>query len=84
MTKTIVIGDNEKDAPIKKPIVFTKSLSLTNSFQKATMTPSDFKFIELISKRYSGQYDIMFAYNNNSFRENGVLYLGKWNDGVVE
>ncbi len=89
-TKTIVIGD-----PISKtqkiPIEFC--FYLENTFDspplylkasKEEFSPRDFKFIELICLNYSNNVDLMFAYDIPTNRRNGVLFIGKWNDGVAE
>lgn len=86
-TQTIVIGQT---CTTKKlvPIEFNKFLSASHEFLVLDcVKPTDYKFIELIAKNHGSclsSLDLMFAYQNPLNRENGVLILGKWNDGVVE
>ena len=49
----------------------------------AENVPSDFNFIELICREYQSGSDLMFAYDDPNKRENGMLYIGKFNDGVI-
>lgn len=69
-----------------KPIVFESVLHTmsTVSISRCTIEPSTFKYIELIQKGAYGQPDIMFAYDRPNFRQSGQLFLGQWNDGIVE
>ena len=67
-----------------KPIEFTDCLSVFKEIKPNSQKPSDFKYIELVSRFYSMDFDIMFAYNRPNFRQSGVLFLGHWNDGIVE
>ena len=80
MTKVTIIGEA---TPIqkKKPIKFVKSILLLG-ICNARAVPYMWDNIELICKNYVDGYDLMFAYNSN--REDGVAYLGYFNDGVVE
>lgn len=84
MTKTIIIGDEQQK---KKPIEFHKFLFLNDDGEIELIDgfdtrPSDYLTIELISLKYSEDFDLMFAHRGN--RSAGCLFLGKWNDGVVE
>ncbi len=81
MTTTIVIGEN-KPSKTLKAIKFERVLDLVG--REAEVCPHTYKFIELICKDYAMGHDLMFAYNDPSNRKQGVLYIGKWNDGVVE
>lgn len=85
-TKTIVIG---RPPPENKPIEFIKFLGkkhgiFTNNIDSK---PSDFDYIELIAKEYcriDGEMcDLMYAYCVQECRDDGVLFLGKWNSGNV-
>ena len=80
MTKVTIIGGA---TPIekKKPIEFVKSILLLG-ICNARAVPYMWDNIELICKNYVDGYDLMFAYNSN--REDGVAYLGHFNDGIVE
>ena len=88
-TKCTVIG--EESAPKKEliPIEFKYFLNFDSPKEQKNSVlpvgeldgkPSDYLFIELICKDYVAN-DLMFAHNGN--RSEGVLYMGKWNDGVV-
>lgn len=81
MTKTIVIGQTVQPKKLNK-IVFKKCLHSDNTIKTTNCTPDEFEYIELICKNYSND-DLIFAYNNPNDRSSGILYLGKWNDGVV-
>ena len=80
MTKVIILGEAIPEQA-KKPIEFIKFL--TNGIPVNTEGKAkEWKNIELISLKYDGRLDLMYAYNNN--RNQGVLYFGHFNDGVVE
>ena len=80
MTKVTIIGEA---TPIekKKPIQFVKLFGTMN-ITNALSVPHMWNNIELICKNYRDGYDLMFAYNYK--REDGMAYLGYFNDGVVE
>lgn len=83
-TKVIVLGE----ASDRKKIEFNRSLISPGLIENGcSMKPCDYAFIELISKDYgvflNQKYDLMFAYNDPERRQNGTLYLGKFNDGIV-
>lgn len=86
-TQTIVIGEQNK-APAKKPIEFVSLIEVIDSRRVSIFTdmlkPNQWKYIELICKDYGNKLDILFAYDDPLQREKGSLYLGRWNDGVVE
>ena len=86
MAKTIVIGQKETRAKKLTPIEFERILSESLDMEMGTYSkePDDFKYIELICKNYTDDVDLMFAYDNPNKRGDGVLFAGKWNDGVVE
>jgi len=83
-TKIIVVGQTTpKDLiPIKFKFNLDKGVDYVN-FSDTGMTPSQFKYIELICKNYGNGFDLMFAYDDPSKREKGVLFAGYFNDGVV-
>lgn len=91
-TKCIVLGKDTSIQPAKKPIEFVKQLNSgintgdSDKIQKNFIEPAYFNYIELICPRRARyeEYDIMFAYDDVNHREEGILYLGHWNDGVVE
>ena len=79
MTKVTIIGGA---TPIekKKPIQLVKSIG-SLGICNARAVPYMWDNIELISKNYVDGYDLMFAYNR--IREDGLAYLGHFNDGIV-
>lgn len=85
-TQTIVIGKTEPP----KNLIPIEFLYCLNNLARAIVTtktkPKEFKFIELISNNngFDLSLDLMFAYDDPQRRDKGLLYLGKWNDGVVE
>ena len=88
MTKTIVIGETRSSKGYK----YIKFLSVlpsenhsTLQFSTAVYAPSSaYDYVELVCPKYNGVHDIMFAYDHPDDRATGCLYLGYWNDGVVE
>ena len=91
MTKCIVLGETKVKEQKKKPIQFVKqllnsSVNTDDSFRidMNYVEPGEFDYIELVCPRRTNieEYDIMFAYDGDR-REEGVLFLGFWNDGVV-
>jgi hypothetical protein len=90
MTKIIYIGEQPKAiAKQLKPIEFVSKInSSTLLTAEASLIPSQWEHVELVTKNYSEKHniDIMLAYDSD---ENGnkmlqTLYLGHWNDGVKE
>lgn len=83
MTKTIILG-TPTECKTKK-IKFTHSLQNTGSWSiaSAAASASSYEYVELISLGYGSNFDIMFAYDSNNNREDGILYKGKWNDGIA-
>ena len=91
-TKTIILGENtihtDKKKPIQLDIILMDDGKLNSN--AAGSKPSHFKYIELVCKNYGvladgTTFDLIFAYQdpNNRTKCSG-LYLGKWNDGVVD
>jgi hypothetical protein len=80
MTKVIIIGEQPEKKELK-PIEFVKYLYSDSEFKPNCSNPQKFTNIELISKNYFKEYDLMFAYDEN--RSKGILYLGHFNDGIV-
>ena len=83
-TKVIVYGKQQGN----KKIEFVKELRTNYEFQDGCMKDlEDWDNIELICKNYDGgdndSLDLMFAYDNDGERSDGVLYLGYFNDGVI-
>ena len=85
---TIVLGETNSVKKVKKPIEFlvfvdtSEVMTKTKRCKVAKNKPNEFFNIELVSSADCVGLDIMFAYNQN--RNYGYLYLGHWNDGVVE
>ena len=80
MTKVIIIGEQPEKKELK-PIEFVKYLDYHLEFSSGCSSPKKWENIELICKNYFNKYDLMFAFDED--RNNGVLYLGHFNDGVV-
>ena len=80
MTKVIIIGEEPKTG--KKPIEFIKACE-ADEWGSPMSEPKHCGNIELISKKFTSEFDLMFAYDDDD-RGCGVLYLGHFNDGVVE
>jgi hypothetical protein len=84
MTKCIVIGEEYKSTK-RKTIEFVYLLRGNGNFVlDFSQYPSNFSNLELIQRDFhKGEYkfDLIFAYNDK--RENGYIYLGHWNDGIV-
>lgn len=83
MTKVTILGQGEVKQPEKKKIEFVKWVNPNGKEIKgAAHRPSHFRFIELVCASNGDEaLDVMFAYDSN--RNNGNLYLGHFNDGVV-
>jgi hypothetical protein len=87
MTKTIVLGELPKPAE-KKPIEFFSLLNVVDhddaEVNVVSSKPHHWNNIELISKNYSPNLDLLFAYNDADDRGEGILIIGRWNDGFVK
>ena len=88
MTTTIVLGAERTKTKKYTDIKFIKML--TGDFRVETTDrvvlsnrPEEWEFIELVSKGYGSDMDVMFAYDAPDEREDGYLFIGYWNDGVV-
>jgi len=85
MTKCIVLGEKSEESK-GNPIDFCLFLNrkLEYKLNNNIHTPYSFKYIELICLNYDDEdNDIMFAYDDPCARDEGVLCIGHWNDGVV-
>ena len=87
MTKTIILGE-QKDKAINKPIEFFTHIHVVDSddvsVENVETLPCKWNYIELICKDYAPNLDLMFAYDDADDRSNGILIIGRWNDGVVK
>jgi hypothetical protein len=81
-TQVIVIGKPEK-RKAKTAIEFQRFLDTSLRIDDGAYSPSHYKYIELICKDYALGFDLMFAYNDPNGRSCGVLYIGHFNDGIV-
>lgn len=88
MTKTIVLGAERTEVKKYTDIKFVKLLTGEYNVQHAdpkmiANQPKEWEFIELVSKGYGSDMDLMFAYDAPEDRAEGFLFIGYWNDGVV-
>jgi hypothetical protein len=91
-TQINIISNHRQDKVKKIPIEFKYALNQVKSnypdilrpIKTGEDSPKDFNFIDLICKNYLSGCDLMFAYDFADQRELGVLYIGYFNDGVVE
>jgi hypothetical protein len=65
-----------------KPIEFVMECKKDEWHINPECEPSEWENIELISREFNNDLDLMFAYDD--YRSSGVLYLGHFNDGIVE
>lgn len=91
-TKIIILG-SEENKQTKRPIEFVKILTSSGIISYAdssseTHKPSFYENIELISRDYtnnSENFDLIFAYRKDRNEKlYSVLFLGYFNDGIVE
>ena len=79
-TNVIIIG---QVSPTVQTIEFIKFLNGNYECVAPRINPSSFKNIELICRNYKDAgFDLMFAYNDK--RNEGSIYFGRFNDGIVE
>ena len=84
MTKCRKINEH---IPVEKkdltPIKFVKVIDGDLVECKTCLAePAGYDHIVLLRSIHTGQYDIMYAYNN-AHEKSGCIYFGYWNDGVV-
>ena len=86
MTKTIVLGE-QREQTVKKPIEFFTLITVADhdevDYEPIRSKPYEFNYIELVSKNYAPNIDLLFAYNDPNDRGSGLLIIGRWNDGFV-
>jgi hypothetical protein len=92
MSKTVVtINPTIKvEEPKKVAIIFTHVL-LDLAMHSTNKQPEDYANVELLVKGYQytreksihiGKHDLMLAFDES--RSDGILFIGQFNDGVVE
>lgn len=85
MTKVTKLVEEEEEEN-KLPIRFLYLLNYHGEIlEPIELKPADYENIKLICKNYlrydENDLDLIFAWDSNP--NNGVLYLGKFNDGIV-
>lgn len=80
MTKVIILGEQPEKKELK-PIEFNLQFTGHRAAHAVTHKPNQWENIELICRDYCGGMDLMFAYDDD--RNQGRVYLGHFNDGVV-
>ena len=79
-TKCKILGKPTKKPKNLKEIVFEKCFD-GHEVITPIFVPDQYSNIELICINYHSGLDLIFAYYH--YRNLGMLYLGKWNDGIV-
>lgn len=82
MTKVSTLFD-EVPKKCLKPIEFCKYINeVTGQLESSDLnSPMDFDNLKLINR---GDYDVIAAWDNDNDLSAVCVYLGHWNDGVVE
>jgi len=84
MTKVTILGQEPKEEKKLKPIEFVKYLNGVAGVNGDCCLPSEWRNIVLLSKDYfKCGHDLMLAYSFG-VNNDACLYLGHFNDGVVE
>lgn len=82
MTKVTIINEESTPVKKKKPIEFVKQISVNDgNVTTVKHHPKEFKNVCAILT-LKNEYDIFWCYDTNP--DFGFLYLGHYNDGVVE
>lgn len=83
MTKCIILSEEDRGKTNLKPIELV-SIVGSDGITDADFDATDFKVIELVVRGAIDfeRMDLMLCYDH--YREDAGLYLGHWNDGVVE
>ena len=82
-TKVVILGESYDDVKPKKNIEFVKYLNRDiNIYDELHNKPNDYKTIVLLAKEYGNGLDLMYAIADDKYND-GVLFLGHFNDGVV-
>lgn len=79
MTKVTIIGEQPKETK-KKPIEFKWHIDVSGNKLLPLWKPNEFAHIEVV-RRLNG-FDMFICYNSDI--AHSVLYLGHYNDGVIE
>lgn len=80
MTKVSVFGQQPTETKELKKIEFVKVVNGdTLTLSSPNKSPNEWDAICLIERKYSPDYDLIYAHNNGI----GCVYLGHWNDGIV-
>ena len=74
-------GKQQEEQPKKKPIELVKALDADIQIKDAATTPTDWNTLVLLEEDYGSGYDLILAYDKI---QSTTVYLGHWNDGVVE
>ena len=94
MTKIIILKCGGDDGEVIKSLKPIKPVKLIDENLKWKICDTDedlssFDYIELICRGYNADtdtsqriFDMFFAYREGQ-RDEGTLYLGHWNDGIV-
>ena len=86
MTKVTIIGEHASTVKKYTKIKFIKVLTSSYEVAKAGSEwsgPDSWNNIELICRGYADGMDLMFCYDDADCREDGVLYIGYFNEGLV-
>ena len=87
MTKVTIIGEHastvKKYTKIKFIKVLTGNYKVDDASGGGWSAPADWANIELICRNYSDGMDLMFCYDDADYRNDGVLYVGYFNEGLV-
>jgi len=80
MTNISVFGE-DKDKQSKKPIEFVHWIDIDEGLSEAISEPNEYENICLLGRNSTNRYDFIMAWNNTEGKD---LFLGNWNDGIVE
>lgn len=80
MTKVTVFGQEEGKGKEKKPIEFVHYLN-DLGLHNTTHKPSLYTDVCLLGEAAFSSLDLIMAWNNQGDK---FLYIGHWNDGVVD
>ncbi len=80
MTK-VTLWNNKPVPPKGKPIEFIKYMTRDGKLTKASYKPNDWINVQLLRKGQQ-DYDLIIAWDEED--KEVFVYLGNWNEGVVE